>query len=54
MPDYHSVAVVASSEGCPLTKLKSGHHTIDDDIVQVNQNAINKYTKAVKKLLERL
>lgn len=54
MPDYHSVAVVASSEGCPLSLLKSGHHQIDGDIVQVNQNAINKYTKAVKKLLERL
>ncbi|MGB8842460.1 MAG: ParA family protein [Aliidongia sp.] len=54
MPDYHSVAVVASSEGTPLSKLKSGHHKIDDDIVQVNQNSINKYTKAIKKLTERL
>lgn len=54
MPDYHSVAVVASSEGCPLSKLKSGHHDIDGDIVQVNQNAINKYRKAIAKLIERL
>ncbi len=54
MPDYHSVAVVASSEGCPLSKLKSGHHEIDGDIVQVNQNAIDKYTKAIQKLLVRL
>jgi cellulose biosynthesis protein BcsQ len=54
MPDYHSVAVVASSEGCPLSLLKSGHHPIDGDIVQVNQSAINKYTKAIKKLVERL
>lgn len=54
MPDYHSVAVVASSEGCPLSLLKSGHHTIDGDIVQVNQNSINKYTKAIKKLTGRL
>jgi len=54
MPDYHSVAVVASSEGCPLSLLKSGHHEIDGDIVQVNQNAINKYTKAIKKLVGRL
>lgn len=54
MPDYHSVAVVASSEGCPLSQLKSGHHEIDGDVVQVNQNAINKYSKAIQKLLERL
>ena len=54
MPDYHSVAVVASSEGCPLSRLKSGHHDVDGDIVQVNQNAIEKYTKAVAKLVERL
>ncbi len=54
MPDYHSVAVVASSEGCPLSSLKSGHHQIDGDVVQVNQNAISKYTKAVSKLVERL
>ena len=54
MPDYHSVAVVASSEGCPLSKLKSGHHSIDGDVVQVNQNAIDKYTKAIQKLLARL
>ncbi len=54
MPDYHSVAVVASSEGCPLSLLKSGHHKIDNEIVQVNQSAITKYTKAIKKLTERL
>ena len=54
MPDYHSVAVVASSEGCPLSILKSGHHTIDGDVVQVNQTAINKYKKAISKLIERL
>jgi cellulose biosynthesis protein BcsQ len=54
MPDYHSVAVVASSEGCPLSKLKSGNHPIDGDVVQVNQIAIDKYTKAIHKLLIRL
>ncbi len=54
MPDYHSVAVVASTEGCPLSLLKSGHHPISGDIVQVNQNSINKYTKDIKKLVGRL
>lgn len=54
MPDYHSVAVVASSEGCPLSSLKSGHHQIDGETVQVNQSAITKYTKAIKKLTARL
>ena len=54
MPDYHSVAVVASSEGVPLSQLQSGHHTIDGKVVQVNQTAINKYTKAVAKLVQRL
>ncbi|HEL5052444.1 TPA: ParA family protein [Stenotrophomonas maltophilia] len=54
MPDYHAVAVVASSEGTPLTKLKSGHHEIDGDTVQVNQTSIDKYKKAIKKLVERI
>lgn len=54
MPDYHAVAVVASSEGTPLTKLKSGHHQIDGDTVQVNQTSIDKYKKAIKKLVERI
>jgi len=54
MPDYHSVAVVSSSEGCPLSSLKSGHHTIDGDVVQVNQTSISRYTKAIKKLVSRL
>ncbi|MET3376504.1 cellulose biosynthesis protein BcsQ [Variovorax boronicumulans] len=54
MPDYHSVAVVASSEGTPLSRLKSGHHSIDGDTVQVNQSAIEKYTKAIAKLVQRL
>ena len=54
MPDYHSVAVVSSSEGCPLSLLKSGHHQIDGDVVQVNQNTIDKYSKAIQKLLARI
>lgn len=54
MPDYHSVAVVSSSEGCPLSSLKSGHHEIDGDTVQVNQTSILRYTKAIKKLVDRL
>lgn len=54
MPDYHSVAVVASSEGCPLSRLKAGPHQVDDDTVQVNQNAIKKYTQAVSLLVKRL
>lgn len=54
MPDYHSVAVVASSEGCPLSLLKSGHHEIDGDTVQVNQVSIDRYRKAIAKLVERL
>ncbi|GJJ01599.1 ATPase [Duganella rhizosphaerae] len=54
MPDYHSVAVVASSEGCPLSRLQSGHHMIDGKTVQVNQTAIDKYQKAIKKLVQRI
>lgn len=54
MPDYHSVAVVSSSEGCPLSSLKSGHHEIDGDTVQVNQSSIDRYMKAIKKLVDRL
>jgi hypothetical protein len=54
MPDYHAVAVVASSEGSPLSILKSGHHQIDGDVVQVNQNSIDKYKKAIKRFVERI
>lgn len=54
MPDYHSVAVVASSEGCPLSRLQSGHHNIDGEVVQVNMIAIDKYTKAIAKLVKRI
>jgi chromosome partitioning protein len=54
MPDYHSVAVVASSEGCPLSKLKSGHHDIDGKVVQVNQTSITQYIKAVANLVKRV
>lgn len=54
MPDYHSVAIVASSEGCPLSLLQSGHHEIDGDTVQVNQVSIDKYRKAIAKLVVRL
>lgn len=54
MPDYHGVAVVASSEGTPLSQMKSGHHTIDGDTVQVNQNSIDKYKKAIGKLVDRI
>ncbi|AHI65061.1 ParA family protein [Burkholderia thailandensis] len=54
MPDYHSVAVVASTEGCPLSMMQSGHHTIDGKTVQVNQTSINRYTKAVSALVKRL
>jgi len=54
MPDYHSVAVVASSEGCPLSRLQSGHHQIDGKTVQVNQTSITQYTKAIAKLVKRL
>ena len=54
MPDYHSVAVVASSEGSPLSTMKSGHHKIDGDTVQVNQTSIEKYKKAVGQLVGRI
>jgi cellulose biosynthesis protein BcsQ len=54
MPDYHSVAVVASSEGCPLSLLKAGHHQIDGDTVQVNKNSISGYTKALANFLPRI
>lgn len=54
IPDYHSVAIVATSEGSPISKLTSGHHNIDTEVVQVNQSTIDKYTKAINKLVERL
>lgn len=54
MPDYHTVAVVASSEGCPLSSVTPGHHDIDGDTVQVNKSSLEKYKKAITKLVERM
>jgi cellulose biosynthesis protein BcsQ len=54
MPDYHTVAVVSSSEGCPLSDVTPGHHDVDGDIVQVNKSSLDKYKKAIKILVDRM
>ncbi|MCL4436009.1 MAG: ParA family protein [Thaumarchaeota archaeon] len=54
MPDAHSVAVVCSHEGVPLSKLKTGPHTIHDTTVQVNPEPYARYNTALKTLVAKL
>lgn len=54
MPDAHSVSVVCSYEGVPLSKLKVGPHKVHDNIVQVNPEPFDRYKKALEILVSAL
>jgi cellulose biosynthesis protein BcsQ len=54
MPDAHSVAVVCSHEGVPLSKLKAGPHLVHDTKVQVNPEPYSRYNTALKELVATL
>lgn len=54
MPDAHSVAVVCSYEGTPLSKLKAGPHNIHQETVQVNPIPVARYKEALDKLVSTL
>lgn len=47
MPDAHSVSVVCSHEGVPLSKLKLGQHKVHDTVVQVNEEPYTRYKESL-------
>lgn len=54
IPDAHSVAVVCSYEGVPLSKLRAGPHVVHDIKVQVNPVSYARYNTALKELVATL
>lgn len=54
MPDAHSVSVVCSYEGVPLSKLRVGPHKIHDITVQVNTQPCERYKESLTKLVSAL
>ena len=55
MPDAHSVAVVCSHKGVPLSKLEVGRrHLVHDAQVQVNKTPYRRYKEGLDKLVLNL
>lgn len=54
VPDAHTVSVVCSHEGISLTKLKMGPHTIDSEVVQVNESPLRRYKKSIDGMIALL
>lgn len=54
IPDYHGASIVAAANGVPLHQLKAGPHDVAGDRVQVNQEPLNRYTRALRTFVERL
>jgi hypothetical protein len=54
MPDAHSVAVVASHEGKPLSRIRVGLHDIHGINAQVNDSPLRRYREALSELVANL
>jgi len=54
IPDSHSVAIVCSHSGLPLSSVKPGKYQVHDTNPQVNSDPLNRYKDAVAQLLETL
>jgi cellulose biosynthesis protein BcsQ len=54
VPDYHSACIVASITGTPLHKLTAGPKTLIGERVQINQNPLNRYRKALQRFVDKL
>lgn len=54
IPDSHSVAIVCSHQGIPLYDLSPGQYEVHDETPQVNPEPLERYKKAVAKLLKQL
>jgi cellulose biosynthesis protein BcsQ len=54
VPDYHGASIVAAMTGTPLHALKPGPRDIGGERVQVNPGPLNKYRKALEKVVDSL
>lgn len=54
IPDSHSVAIVCSHLGMPLSELKPGKYQVHDTHPQVNQDPLERYKSSVFELLNEL
>lgn len=54
IPDYHGASIVAASNGIPLHQLKAGPHEVAGDRVQVNQDPLIRYKRALGNFTARL
>lgn len=54
VPDNHSVAIVASHQGKPLSKLTPGKYDVHDENPQINNDPLDRYKKAIDHVVERI
>lgn len=54
MPDSHSVAIVCSHLGRPLYTIRPGQYPVHDENPQVNDEPLDRYKKAVDRLIKTL
>jgi cellulose biosynthesis protein BcsQ len=54
VPDYHGASIVASMMGTPLHKLTAGPKVVAGERIQINQDPLSRYKKALTKFVSRL
>ncbi len=54
VPDYHSASIVAAMTGTPLHALKPGPRDLGGERVQINQTPLNKYRRALERVVDCL
>lgn len=54
VPDYHGACIVSATTGTPLHKLNAGPKDLDGERVQINQEPLDRYRKALQFFVERL
>ena len=54
VPDTHSVAIVASHLGIPISQIEVGRYEVFDEKPQVNSEPLNRYKEAIGQVVELL
>jgi cellulose biosynthesis protein BcsQ len=54
IPDYHSACIVASMTGTPLHKLRAGPRQLAGERVQINEQPLVRYKKALNSFVDTL
>lgn len=54
IPDYHSACIISSTTGKPVHKIKSGHHKIGDETMQLNPDPLKRYKDSLAALINCL